>query len=144
MTKAARRRTAIMIHGLEQARAALAAAAELDRPVTLVSAPGAAGYAGAPWFLKVIALAAAERPEARWEAVLDCADKPGHVLAALRQGATTVRFTGPKQTAAKLVAIAEQSGARILTGRIAALDLLDEADPLAACRAWLAGGPPGA
>ncbi len=140
MTKAARRRTAIMIHGLEQARAALAAAAELGQSVTLVSAPGAAGYAGARWFLKVVALAAAERPEARWKAVLDCADQPGHVLAALRQGAKSVRFTGPKAVAAKLTVIAEQSGACVLTGRLDALDLRGEADPLAACRAWLAGG----
>ena len=54
--------SAIIIHGLDHARAALSAAAECERRVILLSAPGAAGYAGAPWFLKVVALAR------RWEA----------------------------------------------------------------------------
>ena len=71
---------AIIVHDLGHARAALAAAAECGRPVTLLSAAGAAGYAGAAWFLRVVALAAAENPDAQWDAVLDCADRPGHVL----------------------------------------------------------------
>ena len=90
---------AIIVHHLDHARAALAAAAECGRPVILLSAAGAAGYAGAPWFLRVVALATDEHPEAQWDAVLDCADRPGHVLAALRQGAIAVRFTGSKATA---------------------------------------------
>ena len=132
---------AVIVHHLDHARAALAAAADCGRPVTLLSAPGAAGYAGAPWFLRLVALAADEQPEAEWDAVLDCADRPGHVLAALRQGATAVRFTGSKATAAKLAAIAESYGARLETGRTKALDLRGEADPLAACRGRL--GVPG-
>lgn len=128
---------AIVIHDLEDARAALAAAAALGRPVSLVSAAGAAGYAGAAWFLLVVARAAADHPQAEWTAVLDCADHPGHVLSALRQGAKAVRYSGPKASAAKLAAIAEQSGARLVTGRLAALDLRGEPDPQAACRAWL-------
>ncbi len=57
---------AIVIHGLGHARAALAAAAALDVPVTLLSATGAASYAGAAWFQQVIALAAKDHPGARW------------------------------------------------------------------------------
>ncbi|HEX9769360.1 MAG TPA: hypothetical protein VGA50_09330 [Kiloniellales bacterium] len=129
--------TAIIIHDLEHARAALAAAAEFDRTVTLVSAPGAAGYAGAAWFLRVVALAAADHPGAKWDAVLDCADQAGHVLAALRLGAKAVRYTGAKAPAAKLAAIAERSGARLETGRLKALDLRAETDPWAACRSWI-------
>ena len=129
--------TAIVIHDLEHARAALAAAAAAGRRVTLVSAPGAAGYAGAPWFLKVVERAAAEHPAAEWDAVLDCADHAGHALAGLRQGAAAVRFTGAKATAAKLAAIAEQSGARVVGGRLRALDLRGEADPWSACRCWI-------
>jgi fructose/tagatose bisphosphate aldolase len=131
--------SAIVIHDLEHARAALAAAAAFGRPVTLVSAPGAAGYAGAAWFLKVVERAAAEHPTARWEAVLDCADHPGHVLSALRQGAAAVRFTGTKATAAKLAAIAERTGAKVVTGRLMAFDLRGEADPWAACRRRIGG-----
>lgn len=129
--------TAIIIHDLDHARAALAAAAACDRPVILMSAPGASGTVGAPWFLRVVAHAAAEHPDAKWDAVLDCADQPGHVLAALRQGAAAVRFTGPKATAAKLAAIAGRYGARLETGRVRALDLRGKPDPRAACRARL-------
>ena len=46
----------VLIHSLADARAALAAAAALGVPVTLASAPGAAGYAGPAWFGEVIAL----------------------------------------------------------------------------------------
>ena len=91
------------------------------------------------WFLKVTALAAADHPDAAWDAILDCADKSGHALAALRQGAKAVRYTGSKATAAKLAAIAEQLGARLETGRLEAHDLRRESDPEAACRSWIGG-----
>jgi fructose/tagatose bisphosphate aldolase len=135
--------TAIVIHDLEHARAALAAAAAFHRPVILISAPGAAGYAGAAWFLRVVARAAADHPDARWDAVLDCADHAGHVLSALRQGAKVVRYTGTKATAAKLAAIADGSGARVETGRLKAFDLRSEADPRAACWAWIGNAKQG-
>lgn len=135
--EAAAAASAIIIHDLDHARAALSAATECERQVTLLSAPGAAGYAGAPWFLKVVARAADEHPSARWQAMLDCADRPGHVLAALRQGAEAVRYTGSRATAAKLAAIAARYGARLETGRMTALDLRGVVDPLAACRSWL-------
>jgi hypothetical protein len=139
MGKPAPAATAVIVHDLDHARAALAAAAAFDRPVTLVSAPGAAGSAGAAWFLKVVALAAADHPDAKWDAILDCANQPGHVLAALRQGAKAIRYTGTKATAAKLAAIAEQCGARLVRGRLKAYDLRGKADPGAACRSWIGG-----
>lgn len=131
---------AVVVHSLDNARQALEAAAELDKPITLVSAPGAAGYAGAAWFRKVVALAAAERPGASYRAVLDCADQPGLVLAALRQGISVVRFTGKRAVVTKLSAIADGYGAEIVTGRLEALDLRGQADARAACRAWLGHG----
>jgi fructose/tagatose bisphosphate aldolase len=132
--------TAIVIHDLDHARAALAAAAALDRPVTLVSAPGAAGIAGAAWFLRVVALAAADHPRASWDAVLDCADKAGHAQAALRLGAKAIHYSGPRASAAKLAAIAERHGARLETRRRTTHDLRGEADPEAACRSWIGDG----
>jgi hypothetical protein len=131
---------AIIIHSLAHARAALAAAEELRTPVTLLSAPGAGGSVGPLWFREVVALAAADHPKAAVTAVLDCADKPGPVMAAFHHGIKAVRFTGRRRVAEKLAEIAEQSGARLITGRIRALDLLDEAAPEAACRAYLARG----
>ncbi|MDQ2105789.1 hypothetical protein QSG27_24050, partial [Azospirillum sp. C340-1] len=52
----------IRFHGLAEASAACAAAAELGVPLLLVSAPGAAAHAGAGWFLAVVARAAARHP----------------------------------------------------------------------------------
>jgi hypothetical protein len=134
---------AVVVHSLAQARAAVAAAAALGRPVVLLSAPGAAGYAGPGWFAKLVDLAVESHPEAEVASVLDCADKPGLVLAALRQGLPAVRFTGRRAAAAKLAAIAADHGAELLTGRIRALDLRGQEDPEPACRAWLDGGKQG-
>lgn len=128
----------VIVHSLEHARAALAAAEALGVPVTLASAPGASAYAGPAWFQEMTALAAAEAPRAIFEAVIDCADRPGDVLLALRLGLRRVRFTGKAVVARKLAAIAEQSGAEIVTGRLRALDLRGAANPRAACRDWLA------
>jgi fructose/tagatose bisphosphate aldolase len=128
---------AVIVHTLDQARAAAAVAAELGVPVTLASAPGAAGYLGALWFREMLAMVRAEHPKAEIVEILDCGDQPGAVMAALRQGLKTLRFTGPKAKAEVLAELAQQYGARLVTGRLAARDLVDEADPAAACRAWL-------
>lgn len=129
----------VIVHSLEQARAALAAAEALDLPLVLASPPGAAAYAGPAWFQQVIALAAAEFPTVKLQAVLDCGARPGDVLAALRQGIGRIRFTGPKAVAGKLAALAEAQGAELLTGRLRGLDLRGRKDPEAACRDWLGG-----
>ncbi len=127
----------IIVHSLAEARAAVAAAAELGVPVTLASAPEAAGYLGALWFRELVQMASAERPEAQVSALIDCGDQPGHVMAALRQGLKRVRFTGPKSTAETLGNLASQYDAEIVTGALAAHDLMDQAEPETACRRWL-------
>ena len=130
---------AIVIHGLAHAAAALAAAAELGVAVTLISAPSAAGYAGPSWFRAVVDEARAAHPEVEVTAVLDCGDMPGDALAALRDGAPVIRFSG--DTAAKIADIAAQCGARVIAGRPEALDLaaVERArrDLGRACREWL-------
>ncbi len=127
----------IIVHSLAEARAAVSAAAGLGVPVTLASAPEAAGYLGALWFRELVAMVSEERPEVRVNAVLDCGDQPGHVMAALRQGLKRVRFTGPKTTAATLRSLASQYDAEIVTGALRAHDLMDQATPETACRCWL-------
>jgi hypothetical protein len=129
---------AVVIHCLDHARAAMAAAAALGAEVTLVSAPAAAAYAGAGWFLEAIAIAAAENPAARAVAVLDCGDRPGLLLGALRRGCRAVRFSGRGPALARLKAIAERYGAFFYGELGPLLDLAAEQDPAAACRAWLA------
>lgn len=127
---------AIVFHGLADAKAALAAAAALGVPVTLLSAPAAASYAGPGWFRAVVEQARAAHPEAEAAAVLDCGDRSGHALAALREGVTAIRFSG--KTSDKIEDIAAQYGARVVRDRPEALDLQEVAgDPAAACRAWL-------
>lgn len=130
---------AVVIHGLGHATAALAAAAELGVPVTLISAPSAAGYAGPGWFLSVVEQARAAHPEAQVTAVLDCGDMPGYALAALREGVAVVRFSG--DTTDKIADIAAQYGARVIAARPEALDLAEiersGRDPERACREWL-------
>jgi len=129
----------IIIHSLAHARAALAAARALQVPVTLASAAGAGGYAGPLWFKSLVETARADFPEADVTAVLDCGVEAGTTLAALRHGLKRVRFTGNDAALAPLRDIAEQLGAEIETGEAPnALDLLNEPDPAAATRAYLA------
>ncbi len=127
----------IIIHSLEQAVTALKAARDLDRPVTLASPPGAAAYTGALWFREVVKQAQLEVPQAEVSSILDCGDKPGLVMAAFRQGVLRVRFTGPREAAEKLEAMAEAESLHLLTGPMEALDLLDVKDKAQACRDWL-------
>ena len=135
--KAGLRRRAVVVHGMDHARAALAAATELDVAVRLLSAPGAAAFAGALWFERVIAEARREFPDAKCDAALDCGDSAGLALGALRQGLPLIRFHGPKAVAGRVAAIARRHGAALDVGRGAALDLAQVDDPLNACRDWL-------
>ena len=123
----------VVVHGLDHARAAAAAAAALGLPLRIVSATGAAVYAGPAWFAEVVAAARRAHPQAEIEAVLDCGDSPGAVLAALRRGAETLRFSGP------LAALAEASGARLEWRAAPALDLDGAPDTEAAVAARLSG-----
>jgi hypothetical protein len=131
---------AVTVHGLEDALAAAAAAAALGRPVRLLSAPGAAAYAGAGWFAALVRLARQRQPQAALAATLDCGDRPELVQGALRAGLDDLVFTGPAAVAARLADIAGQRGARLRRRRPPALDLAGVADPAAACRGWLLAG----
>jgi hypothetical protein len=128
---------AILIHNARDAHAAVAAAAALHVPVTLLSAPGAAGYAGAGYFRALIEDVEARHPDVVVTGVLDCGSAPGHVMGALRAGIRHLRFSGDDAVAAKLRAIAQAQGAALITGDIAALDLARIEDADTACRTWL-------
>jgi hypothetical protein len=73
---------AVIVHGLSDAVSALASGA----PVTLLSAPGAALYAGCGWWRALIEEARAQYPDVPCIDILDCADATGHAMAALRIG----------------------------------------------------------
>jgi hypothetical protein len=105
---------AVVVHGLRHARAALAP----GLPVTLLSARGAAIYAGCGWWRALMQAAGAEID------ILDCADAPGYAMAALRLGQRGIILDhGPAFVAVS--AAAATLGAIVLDTRPAALDLAD-------------------
>ena len=73
---------AAIVHGADDARLALS----IGLPVTLLSAPGAALYAGCGWWRALVRQALAAFPEVPAEDILDCGDGAGQALAALRIG----------------------------------------------------------
>jgi hypothetical protein len=144
MSADARSPPRFIIHSLDHARAALAAAAAAGVPVTLASAVGAGGYAGPMWFKALVDIALGEHPGVTAVAVLDCGDEAGTTLGALRAGLKCVRFTGRDDVRERLAAIAVQLGAAIESGEPPpALDLLDAGDPARLARAYLAGNKTG-
>lgn len=129
-------RREIIIHSLAHAEAALAAAAARGVPVTLASAPGAARAVGPGWFKALIEQAQERHPTVEVTAILDCADEPGAVMAALRAGLKHLRFDGADEVRAKLA----EMGADFAPSADEVLDLLDIREPEAACAAFLAKG----
>lgn len=134
----------VTVHGLDDALAAATAAAALSVPLLLVSAPSAGIYAGAGWFVALVAAVRAAHPTLTVHAILDCGPGFGAVLAALRAGQKDLVFTGPQQQTATLAALAAAHGASLAGGRPPSLDLRHCRDKVGACRAWLAGGRTGA
>ncbi len=114
----------IVVHTLAHAVGALAAARRAARPVTILSAPDAGIYAGPGWFGEVIEAARDAVPDACCSAFLDCGDRPGAALAAIRAEIEAIIFTGRADVAARLADIARQHGVGFLTERaVATLDL---------------------
>jgi len=131
---------AITVHCLEHAAAAVAAAAGAERPLLLLSAPSAAGYAGPAWFAALADAAHEAAPTAEILPILDCGDRAGYALAALRHGLPGIRYNGAATE--RVRALAEAHGAILLTERPDSLDLADYDDRgpealAATCRAWL-------
>jgi acyl-CoA reductase-like NAD-dependent aldehyde dehydrogenase len=107
----------IIVHSLDHAVAALSAAAEAGRPVTLASAPDAGIYGGPGWFGELIKMARDAILAAQSTALLDCGDDAGAAQAAIRAGIEGVIFTGRADVAERLADIAGQCGIRLLTER---------------------------
>ncbi|WP_114394363.1 hypothetical protein [Oleisolibacter albus] len=131
----------IRIRSLADGRAALAVARELGCPLVLVSDPGAAGFAGPGWWAALESALDTAADGHPLVALLDCADNPGHVLAAIRAGVRDIAFAGPADVGARLADIAAQAGSRLHPPVAGALDLRGGASP-AALRAWLARPAP--
>ncbi len=105
-----------IVHGLGEAVAVLArAAAEGRSGVTLLSAPGAALYAGCGWWRALVAAARAAYPDVLCLDILDCADASGQALAALRIGVSRLVLWPEAPGRDAVVAIAEAQGGFVLT-----------------------------
>jgi hypothetical protein len=72
----------VIVHGVDDVQLVLA----VSHRVTLLSAPGAAGYGGCFWWHMLMRQARAIVPEACIPNVLDCADDSGRALEAMRIG----------------------------------------------------------
>lgn len=120
---------AITIHSIEHARLALAP----GRPVTLLSSPAAAVFAGPAWWRALIAACATAQPD-----LLDCADAPGRALEALALGCSRVILL-PCPAWTNVAERAAMAGARLLQRRPDCLDLADPASPRR-IDAWLKVG----
>jgi fructose/tagatose bisphosphate aldolase len=102
-----------VVHGYDHAVAALKAAAAAGVPARLLSARGAAAYAGPAWFRELVAQACAAVPEAQATALLDCGSRAGDALAAIRAGVPAIAIDLPADAAANIADIATQAGVRI-------------------------------
>jgi hypothetical protein len=132
---------AIIIQGIGDLRAALEAASSLNRALTVLSIPGAASSAGAPWFHALIRAGSAEFAQVPLTAILDCADQPGHALAALRTGCRDLLLLESVPAWPRVRAIAEAAGARLHTAPGPTFNPRFFRDPIGACRDWLMVNP---
>jgi hypothetical protein len=125
---------AVVVHGLGQLRAAL----RPGLPTTVLSAPGAAVFAGCMWWRALIGQGRTEYPLARFDDVLDCADAPGQAMAALRIGQRVLLLDPACPAFAAVNACASTVGAIVLPTRPAALDLAQPGSERSLL-AWLRG-----
>jgi hypothetical protein len=112
---------AVVIHGLANARTVLA----VGQPVTLLSATGAALFAGSGWWRAVIERAHGEFPNLPIDDILDCADASGVALGALRIGQRRIVLSPHAPGRSSVIAIAASLGGEVLTSRPPCLDMAD-------------------
>ncbi len=110
---------AVIVHGQADAKAALM----LGLPVTLLSAPGAAMFAGCVWWREMVAAARAAFPDTEATDILDCADASGMAMGSLRSGVCRLVLWPEAPGWASVVTIAERQGGFVLRSAPAALDL---------------------
>jgi len=125
---------AVILHGIDQARAAL----RPGLPVILLSAPAAAGYAGCGWWRALADLAASEHPDTPHIDILDCGAAPGLAMAALRIGQRHLILAPSSPAFPAVTAAAATEGALVLAEPPPALDLA-ERSALRRLVPWLRG-----
>jgi hypothetical protein len=127
---------AVIVHGA----ADLAPLLAIGRPFTLLSAPGAALYAGCAWWRALAEAARRQAPGLIAADILDCADAAGRALAALRLGQTHLVLWPTAPGHAAVAATAACCQAVLLERAPPACDL-GRPDGVYHLAAWLADGP---
>lgn len=123
---------AVIVHGVADAKAALAP----GLPVTLLSAPGAAVFAGCLWWREIVAAARTEYPDTKATDVLDCADASGMAMGALRSGVCRLVLWPSAPGWNGVAAIAERQGGFVVSQAPLALDLAQR-NAIRQLAAWL-------
>jgi hypothetical protein len=129
---------AVIVHGVADAKAALTP----GLPVTLLSAPGAALFAGCLWWREVVVAARAACPATPATDILDCADASGMATGALRTGVCRLILWPDAPGCAGVTAIAERQGGFVLPRAPSALDMAQR-NAIRRLDAWLRGSEPG-
>jgi len=124
----------LIVHNIGHARDAVAAAKDLGRPVTLISAPGAAASMGADVFNRMIDAVRTEIPDIEIVAVIDCGSDPGQAMQALRLGSRNLRLDAHEDVLKKLRDMTD--GMVLDASPIAAYDMSNGTRDLTA---WLEG-----
>ena len=112
---------AVIVHGFADATAALAP----GLPVTLLSAPGAALFAGSSWWLELVRAARGCWPGTEVIDILDCADASGLAMGALRGGVSRLVLWPDAPGHGAVSAIAQRQGGFVLAQAPDALDLAE-------------------
>src|SRR5215472_3811158 len=110
---------AVVIHSLADARTVLAT----RHAVTLLSAPGAALYAGSGWWRALIEAAHREYNNVPLIDILDCADASALAVAAIRTGQMRLILQPDAPARQAVAAIAASHGAELFAERPPALDM---------------------
>ena len=112
----------IIFHHAKQAEDVLAFATASRRTITLLTAPGAAGYGGPGFYLAMVELARKKHPNADVRAVLDCGDDGAMAQMALQLGWRGLVLHGKVTVREKVRQIAAAYGAEVLARPPRALD----------------------
>jgi hypothetical protein len=136
-------RPAFIVDDLDQARAATAAAVELETAILLLTRADSAAALGLHWSQELANRLRREYPQADLLVAFDCGDRAALAHEALRAGAEAICFTGPENETRALAEIAASSGRVLIASRPAAFDMgrISPKRREAAAKAWL-GNPP--
>lgn len=132
-------RPVFVVHSLAQAQAALSAAAEAGRPISLLSG----GYLAWSAFQALCAAAREAVPSAEAALIFDPGERGGFAAEALSGSGAAERpaalvFPARHPQRALLENLTAQAGILLLPPIRRTCDLAGAKDPLAASRAWLA------